>query len=104
MSIVYNKLVRDKIPEIIRADNKKAITRILGDNEYQEELLAKLQEELDELREDLCVEELADVIEVIIALKDSMGIDEEMLEDVRKKKAEKNGAFNERIYLESVED
>src|ERR1700679_4294977 len=63
---VYNKLVRDKIPEIIRADGKKLKTRVLSDEEHLEALLAKVEEELKELREAKNVEELADLHEVLL--------------------------------------
>lgn len=97
---VYNKLVRDKIPEIINADNRKAITRILDDDEYVKELNIKLQEEVKEYLEDNNAEELADIVEVIYAILDSKDITIEEFEKIRKAKVEKRGAFKKRIFLE----
>ena len=62
---IYNKLVRDKIPEIINSDNGVAITRTLHDVEYLNELNKKLQEEVKEYLEADNIEELADIVEVI---------------------------------------
>lgn len=99
---VYKKLVRDKIPEIIRVDGKRPKTRILNDSEYLEALLKKLQEECDELIEAKNVEELADVYEVLIALAAALGIKPDELEKVRKDKAAKRGGFQQKIFLEEV--
>jgi predicted house-cleaning noncanonical NTP pyrophosphatase (MazG superfamily) len=102
--IVYNKLVRDKIPEIIRADGKEPKTRILDDTEYLESLLRKLEEECKELAEDRNADELADVHEVLIALAEALHITPAELEKVRKDKAAKRGGFQEKIFLESVDE
>ncbi|MCA9334125.1 nucleoside triphosphate pyrophosphohydrolase, partial [Candidatus Saccharibacteria bacterium] len=64
---VYNKLVRDKIPEIIEADGKKAKTIILNNHDYVEELIKKLGEEYEEFKADRNIEELADIQEVLLA-------------------------------------
>ncbi|HVI60771.1 MAG TPA: nucleoside triphosphate pyrophosphohydrolase [Candidatus Saccharimonadales bacterium] len=103
MTKVYNKLVRDQIPEIIRADGKTAKTRTLGDNEYLEELFKKLEEECAELRADPNVEELADVHEVLKAIAEELKIKPEDLEKVRMDKAFKRGGFQQKIFLEKVE-
>ncbi len=100
---VYNKLVRDKIPEIIKADGLKANIRPLNDKEYLKELIKKLQEEAKEFAEDTSVEELADLKELLTALREAMGIHAGELEDVRRKKAAERGRFKKKIFLESVE-
>ena len=64
---IYNKLVRDKIPEIIESDGKICKTEILSDEEYLKMLDAKLDEELAEYHKDQNIEELADLIVVIYA-------------------------------------
>lgn len=100
---VYNKLVRDRIPEIIRADGKQLKSRILDDTEHLDALLKKLEEECAELAEARNIEELADVHEVLIALADALGINYEELEKVRSDKAAKRGGFQQKIFLEEVE-
>lgn len=100
---VYNKLVRDKIPEMIINENRHPVTRILDNDEYRVELNKKLQEEVKEYIEDNNVEELADIVEVVYGILDSMDISIEEFESVRKAKADKRGAFKDRIYLESAD-
>ena len=100
---VYNKLVRDRIPEIIAADGKKYKARILNDKEYREELIKKLEEEVKELKENPSAEELADIKELVIAIRESLKIHAGTLEDVRRKKGAERGRFKKKIFLESVE-
>ncbi|HGE5782197.1 MULTISPECIES: nucleoside triphosphate pyrophosphohydrolase [Bacillus] len=99
----YNKLVRDRIPEIIEHNGKTPITRILDEQEYIEEIGKKIGEELTEYLEaeskDHKVEELADLLELINALAQYEGVTLEDVEKVRKQKAEKHGGFQERIFL-----
>lgn len=103
MTKVYNKLVRDKIPEIIKADGGIAVTRVLNNDDYLTELINKLREETEEFATDLSVEELADLQEVILAIAETLNIAPGKLAEVMAKKAVKRGAFKKRIYLESVE-
>lgn len=101
--IVYNKLVRDKIPEIIEADGKTCKTRILDDEEYLAALEEKLNEEVAEYQKDKNLEEMADVLEVLQAICVAKGYSLEELEAMRAKKAEKRGGFTDKVFLESVE-
>jgi predicted house-cleaning noncanonical NTP pyrophosphatase (MazG superfamily) len=101
---VYNKLVRDKIPEIIKADGKKFSSRILNDEEHLKELIKKLKEEITEFEQDLSVEELADIKEVTIAIREALGIHAGTLEEARRKKAATNGRFKNKIFLETAEE
>ena len=71
---VYNKLVRDKIPEIILKDNELPTTRILDDEEYIKELNRKLQEEVNEYLEAENIEEMVDILEVIRAILEHKGV------------------------------
>ena len=100
--IAYNKLVRDRIPEIIEQENKKCSIRILDDEEYLAMVDAKLDEELAEYHKDQNLEELADILEVLYAATKARGYSLEELETCRAKKAEKRGAFEKKIFLESV--
>ena len=102
MTIIHNKLVRDKIPQIIEQSGKICVTRILSDEEYAAALNAKLQEELNEYLADGSMEELADLLEVMMAAAKARGHDFSEVEAIRQDKAEKRGRFNDRIYLESV--
>jgi predicted house-cleaning noncanonical NTP pyrophosphatase (MazG superfamily) len=104
----YNKLVRDRIPEIIRANGNKFNTRILDEAEYKEELQLKLKEELHEYLEAMedshAVEELADMLELIYSLVEVHYSSFDELEEVRREKKEVRGGFDERVYLIDVEE
>lgn len=99
---MYNKLVRDKIPEIIEKEGKVCKTEILSDTEYLKMVDAKLDEELVEYHKDQNIEELADLIEVIYAAAKARGYSIEALEEVRITKAEERGAFDKKILLKEV--
>ncbi|SES65136.1 MULTISPECIES: nucleoside triphosphate pyrophosphohydrolase [Pseudobutyrivibrio] len=94
------KLVRDKIPQIIQADGKSPIIRTLSEEDYLQELDKKLNEEVAEYQADKSIEEMADVLEVLYAICEARGHSLEELEQVRKEKSDKRGAFKERIYWE----
>ena len=100
---VYNKLVRDKIPEIIEADGKVCRTHILSNEEYIAALEVKLNEEVAEYQSDKNLEEMADVLEVLQAICIARGYSLEELEALRAKKASKRGGFADKIFLEYVE-
>lgn len=104
MVIKYNKLVRDKIPEIIEKDGKTCSTTILSDEDYISMLNAKLDEELSEYHNDDNLEELADLMEVIYAIAKVKGYSESDLDKIRKEKALKRGSFNNKILLIEVNE
>ena len=101
MAKEYNKLVRDLIPEII-------ITRVLSDDEYKVELETKLGEEYHEVlgteNSTDRIEELADMLEVIMALAALEGKTLDDVVEVAEQKRLKRGGFQRKIYLERVED
>ena len=99
---IYNKLVRDKIPEIIAASGKKSEIRIAKKEEHTEFLEKKLQEEVDEYLEDKNLEELADVMEVLFGLAKNLGYSEEELLNKRAWKKDERGGFDKGILLEKV--
>ena len=104
MKYVYNKLVRDKIPESInKIEGREANYKILDNNEYIQELDKKLFEEAHEFVEEHSVEELADLMEVITAIMKFKNILTVDVERARKIKNEKKGKFDNRIYLLDVE-
>lgn len=101
---VYNKLVRDKIPEMINSTNGRTCNyKILDENEYMKELDKKLFEEAHEFTEEHSVEELADLTEVILAIMKAKNISKEQVEEARRIKNNKKGSFNDKIYLIDVE-
>lgn len=89
----YHKLVRDQIPEIIKADGKICICETLSDKDYIYLLDQKLNEELAEYQESKSLEELADLLEVVQAVVKARGWTLEELEQVRADKAAKRGGF-----------
>ena len=98
----YNKLVRDRIPEIIESSGKSCTTETLSADDYFLMLDAKLDEELAEYHKDQNIEELADLLEVIRAATIARGYTIEDLERVRAEKAAKRGGFEKRILLKEV--
>lgn len=104
----YNKLIRDRIPEIIEKTGKNFETRILEEDEYINCLKTKLREELDEYfnaeNDEEAVEEMADILELMNFLAEVHGGSMDKVEEIRKEKAEKRGSFKEKIFLIEVED
>lgn len=100
----YPKLVRDRIPEMIEHNGKKAVTHIAGTEEYIRFLLAKVVEEATELQNakdtDHLREEIADVREVIDSLQAALEIPEDEIAAIQESKADERGRFNERIILD----
>jgi len=99
----YNKLIRDKIPEIITADNFIGRYKKLNKKEFKKALFAKIIEETAELSKasnkvDL-IEELADLQEILLALYENEKISVKEIEVVRKTKLKKRGGFAKKIML-----
>lgn len=105
MERIYNKLVRDKIPNIIKEKKETPVVKILDDDEYKEALEKKLYEEYQEVikasGEDR-VEELADMLEIIKALAKLENKTLDNVIEIANKKVDKRGAFEEKIFLEKV--
>jgi predicted house-cleaning noncanonical NTP pyrophosphatase (MazG superfamily) len=108
MNTSTGKLVRDAIPQIIEAQGITPVVRVADREEYRQLLLAKLREETDEVDGALnapadrfdtaeVVNELADVMEVLLAIAAELGIDHEHIEQTRITKAEERGGFAARI-------
>lgn len=95
----YNKLVRDRIPEMIRSQGEIPNIRILEDVEYIRYLEAKLDEEVGEYHRDKNVEELADILEVVFALAEATDCSREELMTIYQKKHDARGGFDKRIFL-----
>ncbi|WP_313640002.1 nucleoside triphosphate pyrophosphohydrolase [Paenibacillus sp.] len=105
---VYQKLVRDGIPDLITSQGKDIRTRILEPKEYITELRNKLKEESEEYfkaaSDEEALEELADMLEVILALAETHGGNSMELEKLRAEKAKRRGGFKDRIFLIEVEE
>lgn len=99
----YDKLVRDDVPDVIDRAGETPVVHTADEAEYERRLLEKLDEEVTEFRDDRNVEELADVVEVVHAIRAHYGITEERLERVRSEKANARGRFEDRIVLERVD-
>lgn len=101
--VFHNKLVRDKIPEIIKSNGDVCETRILGDEEFEIELKKKLIEESKEVLicpKEKLIDELADVLEIINGLANSNQLKMEDVEKEMRLKREKRGGFDKKIFLE----
>lgn len=108
MEKIFNKLVRDNIPEIIKSKNETPYIRILSDNEYKRELFRKLTEECNEVistnKKEELLEELADVLEVIKALAKTENESLEKIMELAEEKSQIRGSFNSKIFLEKTSD
>jgi len=104
MKKTYNKLVRDKIPELIKESGRKPTTKILNDEEYFKALIDKVIEEIEEYRESGNEEELADVFEVLDNIVKFKDYEPMHIDYLKMKKKEARGTFDQRIFLEEVED
>jgi len=107
MRIEYNKLIRDRIPEIIANEGKTYLTEVMAKQEYQHALLTKLVEEAQEAasaRPDKLMIELADLIEVIQATMKAFEILPEEVQSIRQERQSNRGGFDKRLKLLWVED
>lgn len=100
----YNKLVRDKIPKIIKSKGAMPLTRILDDREFSEELNKKLMEEVEEFLLSYDIEELADIYEVLLSILCTRGVSFDEFEKIRYRKVQERGAFEKKVFLVSVEE
>lgn len=100
----YNKLVRDKIPEIISRDGKIPVARMLTDDEYRYYLKKKLKEEAAEFNESETLDELADIMEVVLAMCNAYGYSSIALDMARYRKRRERGGFSKKLLLERVYD
>lgn len=103
----FQKLVRDKIVPLIKSNGSTPRYRKLNNKEFQEELIAKLKEEVEEIPRNpdkkTMAEEIADLKQVISYLERSLDIPQETLDKIEKEKNEHNGAFDQQLYIEYVE-
>lgn len=105
---VYNKVIRDHIPEVMLAAGKTFTVRTLEQGDFIAGLKTKLTEELEEVMvatdKESMLEELADLVEVIYAIVEHSEVSIEEFERVRVTKREEKGGFEKGLWLESVKD
>ncbi|GAB7018323.1 nucleoside triphosphate pyrophosphohydrolase [Halostagnicola bangensis] len=99
----FDKLVRDKIPAIITQNGEEPVTNRVTGEDYSDRLVEKLEEEVAEYRESRSLEELADVLEVVHAIRKTKGVSVDELNEKRAQKAEQRGRFDEGVVLKRVE-
>jgi len=104
MRKVYNKAVRNKVPEIIEAAGNKCLIEIMSDDELLVELEKKLSEELEEYRKSRSPEELCDIIEISMRIAELHGVSNSELEKIREKKNIERGGFSKNIFLVEVDE
>lgn len=104
--MIYNKLIRDNIPSMIRKDHKECDVVRLDESTYEQALNDKLNEEVNEFikatNKTDQIEELADVYEVLDAILKVHHIGKSAVDQKRKEKRREKGAFNQRVYLKEV--
>ena len=95
----FNKVIRDKIPEIIQKDGYTCNIQTLSDEKFLLEIEKKLSEEVTEYQNDKTPEELTDILEVIYKIAQLKGISREELEKIRVKKLQDRGGFEKNLFL-----
>lgn len=104
MKMKYNKLVRDRVPELIEESGRKQVSRTLNEDEYEQALMDKIVEEIEEYRVSNNEEEIADIYEVLDCLVKLKDYEPMHIDYLRLIKREARGSFQKRILLEEVED
>ena len=99
-----DKLVRDRIPEIIERKGKTPKIHVASKKEYWQRLKQKLQEEVGEFIEEETKEEFADVLEVLDAVSNFKKFKRKEILEIKRKKAEDRGKFHRGFVLDGVED
>ncbi len=99
---IYNKLVRDNVPDIIWEQGETPVIRTLDDEEFGRCLEEKLREEVGEFLEEKTLDELGDILEVLEELAHLQGWTDGEIRHAREEKAQRNGIFRERVFLEKV--
>ena len=97
--VLYNKAVRDRIPEIIQASGQDCRFKALPDDEFRVELERKLREEVEEYEMGGNVMELVDILEIVFRVAELKGVSRRRLEGLRKKKKVERGGFENNLFL-----
>jgi len=102
MTTIYNKAIRDKIPEIIENSGKKGIVKQLSDEEFLPELEKKLSEEVNEYFSSGDIEELVDIIEIINRILELRNVNRKDFDSILSEKRKNRGAFDSNYFLIEV--
>jgi len=104
MKITYNKLTRDNVPQLIEESGRKQTSRVLDEKGYEEALINKVIEEIEEYRLSKNEEEIADIFEVLDCLIELKKYEPMHIDYLQLIKREARGSFKNRILLQEVED
>jgi len=96
---VYNKLVRDRIPEVIKSEGRNCVVRTLRDDDARKMLSEKILEEAGEFIQNPSMEEMADILEILYSLMKKHGWRPEDVERIRAEKSLKRGSFDKNVFL-----
>ena len=102
--VKYDKLIRDRVPEIISNSGAKYKTHIANDDEYWEKLRTKLSEKVEEFLKDPSVDELADIVEIVHAIADFKFGGSGNVNDVKMVKFRERGGFEKRLILDETDN
>ncbi|MFB6071480.1 MAG: hypothetical protein ABEJ88_00770 [Halobacterium sp.] len=102
MTRTYDRLVRDRVPDVIRGNGETPVTHAVAGDEYRDRLAAKLVEEAREYEADRDPGELGDVLDVVDAICEARSVDRERLDDQRAEKTAERGGFADGVVLERV--
>jgi predicted house-cleaning noncanonical NTP pyrophosphatase (MazG superfamily) len=97
----YEKAVRNRIPEIIKADGRNCEFVVLDDASFLQEMNKKLSEEMSEYNKNNSIEEIVDILEVAYRIAELQGYNKEIIEKIRKRKNIERGNFSDNIFLVS---
>jgi len=100
MEKIYNKLVRDKIPQIIKAEGRIPVTTTCSN--YKQALINKLYEEIEEFKQTSSPEELADIYEILLWLSKECNTSIRKVMQIARKKRKHRGGFSRKIFLIKV--
>ena len=101
---VYNKAIRDKVPEIIESSGASCLVDVLDDEKFLDELTRKLDEEINEFKESGSIDELCDLIEITFRIAELNGVSNDELDKRRVKKNNERGKFEKNLYLIQVNE
>ena len=96
------KLVRDRIPDIIRKEGNVPLTRRAEAEEAKSLVIAKMYEEVGEFADEPSLEEAADVYHVFMAMIRVHGMTYDQVIKAAVEKANQKGRFHDLIVLEGV--